>query len=242
MIGRATNKHYLLFTGGERFRSATLAIERDDDHRHRARRRPGPAHGRRRQGAASSSRGKPMVAHVLDRLAPQVGDVLINANQNAERYAAFGHPVVADAVGGFAGPARRPARGHDRRDDALRRHRALRLAVPARRPRRAARARRSSATARSSRSRARSTSRIRCSRSCAATCCRISRPSSPAAGARSTRGTRRFGVVEVAVRRRRRGVSQHQHARSKLGRDEPGDLASDRRRAAVRHPLAPIPP
>ena len=48
--------------------------------------------------------GKPMVAHVLARLAPQVGSVLINANQNRDRYALFGHPVVADAVGGFAGP------------------------------------------------------------------------------------------------------------------------------------------
>ncbi len=48
--------------------------------------------------------GKPMVAHVLARLAPQVGSVLINANQNPDRYAMFGHPVVADAVGGFAGP------------------------------------------------------------------------------------------------------------------------------------------
>ena len=38
------------------------------------------------------------------RLAPQVDTLLINANQNLERYAAFGHPVVADAVGGFAGP------------------------------------------------------------------------------------------------------------------------------------------
>jgi molybdopterin-guanine dinucleotide biosynthesis protein A len=47
---------------------------------------------------------RPMVAHVLDRLRPQVDDVLINANQNADRYAAFGHPVVPDAVGGFAGP------------------------------------------------------------------------------------------------------------------------------------------
>ncbi len=47
---------------------------------------------------------RPMVAHVLERLGPQVGSVVINANQNAERYAAFGHPVVADAVGGFAGP------------------------------------------------------------------------------------------------------------------------------------------
>jgi molybdopterin-guanine dinucleotide biosynthesis protein A len=48
--------------------------------------------------------GKPMVAHVLARLAPQVGDVMINANQNAERYGALGYPVVPDAVGGFAGP------------------------------------------------------------------------------------------------------------------------------------------
>ncbi len=48
--------------------------------------------------------GKPMVAQVLARLAPQVGALLINANQNLDRYAAFGHPVVPDAVGGFAGP------------------------------------------------------------------------------------------------------------------------------------------
>ena len=48
--------------------------------------------------------GKPMVAHVLARLSPQVGSLLINANQNPNRYAAFGHSVVADAVGGFAGP------------------------------------------------------------------------------------------------------------------------------------------
>lgn len=48
--------------------------------------------------------GSPMVAHVLARLAPQVGALVINANQNLERYAAFGHPVVPDAVGGFAGP------------------------------------------------------------------------------------------------------------------------------------------
>jgi molybdopterin-guanine dinucleotide biosynthesis protein A len=48
--------------------------------------------------------GKPMVAHALERLAPQVGALLINANQNPERYAAFGYPVVPDEVGGFAGP------------------------------------------------------------------------------------------------------------------------------------------
>jgi molybdopterin-guanine dinucleotide biosynthesis protein A len=47
---------------------------------------------------------RPMVAHVIERLAPQVGPILVNANQNAQSYAAFGHPVVPDAVGGFAGP------------------------------------------------------------------------------------------------------------------------------------------
>ena len=48
--------------------------------------------------------GEPMIARVLARLAPQVGDVLINCNQNLDRYRAFGHPVVADDVGGYAGP------------------------------------------------------------------------------------------------------------------------------------------
>jgi len=48
--------------------------------------------------------GRPLVAHVLARLSPQVDDVLINANQNADRYGAFGVPVIADAIGGFAGP------------------------------------------------------------------------------------------------------------------------------------------
>ena len=48
--------------------------------------------------------GKPMIAHVLERFVPQVAEVLINANQNADRYVEFGYPLVADAVGGFAGP------------------------------------------------------------------------------------------------------------------------------------------
>jgi molybdopterin-guanine dinucleotide biosynthesis protein A len=48
--------------------------------------------------------GRPMVAHVIERFAPQVQSMLINANQNVERYAAFGYRVISDAVGGFAGP------------------------------------------------------------------------------------------------------------------------------------------
>ena len=48
--------------------------------------------------------GRPLVAHVVERLAPQVGALVINANQNRDRYAAFGYPVVADVVPDFAGP------------------------------------------------------------------------------------------------------------------------------------------
>ncbi|HWJ95707.1 MAG TPA: molybdenum cofactor guanylyltransferase MobA, partial [Telluria sp.] len=49
-------------------------------------------------------RGKPMAAHVLERLAPQVGSVAINANRNFEAWAAFGAPVWPDETTGFAGP------------------------------------------------------------------------------------------------------------------------------------------
>ena len=49
-------------------------------------------------------RGKPLIAHVIERLAPQVDSLIINANQNREAYAGFGHPVIADAVADFAGP------------------------------------------------------------------------------------------------------------------------------------------
>jgi len=48
--------------------------------------------------------GKPMLSHVIARLAPQVGAMVINANGDAQRFATFGLPVVADTVEGFAGP------------------------------------------------------------------------------------------------------------------------------------------
>ncbi len=47
---------------------------------------------------------RPMVAWVLERLAPQVDEILISANQNLERYRSFGYAVLPDEVGGFAGP------------------------------------------------------------------------------------------------------------------------------------------
>jgi molybdopterin-guanine dinucleotide biosynthesis protein A len=49
-------------------------------------------------------RGRPMVEWVLERFAPQVDEVLINANQNLDAYGALGHRVVPDAIGGYAGP------------------------------------------------------------------------------------------------------------------------------------------
>jgi molybdopterin-guanine dinucleotide biosynthesis protein A len=49
-------------------------------------------------------RGKPMAQWALERLAPQVDEVLINCNQNLDAYARFGHRLVPDEIGGFAGP------------------------------------------------------------------------------------------------------------------------------------------
>jgi molybdopterin-guanine dinucleotide biosynthesis protein A len=48
--------------------------------------------------------GRPMVAYVLERLGPQVDTLLVSANRNVERYAAFGYPVIIDAKGGYLGP------------------------------------------------------------------------------------------------------------------------------------------
>ncbi len=53
-------------------------------------------------------RGKRLVDHVYERLLPQVGGIIVNANQNHDDYRSFGVRVVSDALkepdGGFAGP------------------------------------------------------------------------------------------------------------------------------------------
>lgn len=48
--------------------------------------------------------GKPMLGHVIERLGPQVGQMVINANGDPARFASFGLPVVADRIEGYAGP------------------------------------------------------------------------------------------------------------------------------------------
>ncbi len=48
--------------------------------------------------------GKSLIVHVLERLSPQVDEILINANRELDRYAALGYPVIQDDIAGFAGP------------------------------------------------------------------------------------------------------------------------------------------
>jgi len=48
--------------------------------------------------------GRPMIAHVIDAVAPQVGAVVISANRNLERYAQFGLEVMTDHSDAFDGP------------------------------------------------------------------------------------------------------------------------------------------
>jgi len=48
--------------------------------------------------------GKPILVHVIERLGPQVEALMLNANGEPERFFDYALPVVADSVGGFAGP------------------------------------------------------------------------------------------------------------------------------------------
>ncbi len=48
--------------------------------------------------------GRPLLEHVILRARPQVAALVLNANGDPARFAAFGLPVVADTIEGFAGP------------------------------------------------------------------------------------------------------------------------------------------
>jgi len=49
-------------------------------------------------------RQRPLIEHVLERVKPQVDDIIISANRNADRYAAYSSRVIADQHPGFSGP------------------------------------------------------------------------------------------------------------------------------------------
>ena len=62
--------------------------------------------------------GKPLLTHVIDKLKPQVDDIIISANRNIDQYGAFGFPVCQDSTRTFDGPlagiaATAPACKHD---------------------------------------------------------------------------------------------------------------------------------
>jgi molybdenum cofactor guanylyltransferase/molybdopterin-guanine dinucleotide biosynthesis protein MobB len=47
---------------------------------------------------------KPLIAHVIASLKPQVDKLIINANRNIEQYAAYKFPVINDSLDDFCGP------------------------------------------------------------------------------------------------------------------------------------------
>lgn len=57
-----------------------------------------------REKALVDLAGRPMLAHILARFAPQVGRLALNANGDPARFAAFGLPVIADQIPDFPGP------------------------------------------------------------------------------------------------------------------------------------------
>lgn len=48
--------------------------------------------------------GKPLIEHIITALQTQVGNIIINANRNLERYGEFGLPVIPDMLGEYFGP------------------------------------------------------------------------------------------------------------------------------------------
>ena len=66
--------------------------------------------GGRAQRMGGSDKGlldlgdRPILAHVIERLRPQVDALALNANGDPARFAGFGLPVLPDSVPGHAGP------------------------------------------------------------------------------------------------------------------------------------------
>ena len=48
--------------------------------------------------------GKPLIESAIDRLQPQVGTILINANRSITKYSHYGYPVLMDETPDFSGP------------------------------------------------------------------------------------------------------------------------------------------
>ena len=63
--------------------------------------------GRRLQGQDKGLviyKGKPLIEHVIERIQPQVGNIIINANRNHHAYAKYGYEIMSDEMSDFQGP------------------------------------------------------------------------------------------------------------------------------------------
>lgn len=49
-------------------------------------------------------RGRPLIAHVIQRVAPQCGPFALNINGDASAFRGFGLPIVPDTLPGYPGP------------------------------------------------------------------------------------------------------------------------------------------
>ena len=62
----------------------------------------------RRMGGVSKPlqrlNGETMIAHILERIRPQVSEIVINANHDQDAYACYSLPIIPDPVEGYAGP------------------------------------------------------------------------------------------------------------------------------------------
>jgi molybdopterin-guanine dinucleotide biosynthesis protein A len=63
--------------------------------------------GRRMQGQDKGLlelNGKLLIQHVISAIAPQVGQLVINANRNLQQYASLGYPIISDSLEDYQGP------------------------------------------------------------------------------------------------------------------------------------------
>lgn len=57
-----------------------------------------------REKAFLNLAGKPLLQHVIDRVRPQVGTIIINANGDSMRFSQFGLPVISDDIAEITTP------------------------------------------------------------------------------------------------------------------------------------------
>jgi len=54
--------------------------------------------------ALMTFRGRPLIEHVIDALAPQVSQIMLNINRNHEQFSQYGYPLVKDTYDQYQGP------------------------------------------------------------------------------------------------------------------------------------------